>query len=262
MASELVKYDVSQLMTLGQVIAKSGLFQDARQEAQAVVKVLAGAELGIPPIASMTGVYVVKGRVTLSANLIAAVIKRSGRYSYRVIRLNNETCEIEFFEGSESIGTSTFTMADAQQAGLGGDNWRKYPRNMLFARALSNGAKWFTPDVFGGPIYTPDELGQTVDGETGEAIDVEVASYTEDEEQVEGYANGHELVLGPIMADQAALDSIVDLYRNLYPKVDATDNMILKNLVAKANGGDTALTADNASRAFDMLRAKAMREAR
>jgi hypothetical protein len=39
---------------------------------------------------------------------------------------------------------------------------------MLYARALSNGAKWYCPDVFGGPIYTPDELGAVVDGETGE----------------------------------------------------------------------------------------------
>jgi hypothetical protein len=31
---------------------------------------------------------------------------------------------------------------------------------MLYARALSNGAKWYCPDVFGGPIYTPDELGR------------------------------------------------------------------------------------------------------
>ncbi len=28
---------------------------------------------------------------------------------------------------------------------------------MLFARAISNGCKWFTPDVFGGPIYVPEE---------------------------------------------------------------------------------------------------------
>ena len=50
-------------------------------------------------------------------------------------------------------------------------NWRKYPRNMLFARAISNGARWYCPDLFGGsPVYTPDELGAEVDGETGEVL--------------------------------------------------------------------------------------------
>lgn len=42
---------------------------------------------------------------------------------------------------------------------------------MLFARAISNGAKWYCPDLSGGPLYTPDELGAQVDGETGEVID-------------------------------------------------------------------------------------------
>ena len=29
---------------------------------------------------------------------------------------------------------------------------------MLFARAISNGVKWFTPDVFSGPVYVPEEM--------------------------------------------------------------------------------------------------------
>lgn len=158
-------------MTLGQMLARSGYFQDARDAAQAIVKVLAGRELGLGPIASMTGIYVVKGRVTLSANLIAAAIKRSGRYNYRVRRMDDHGCEIEFFEGRESIGVSTFTVDDAKNASLlSGDNWKKFPRNMYFARAMSNGAKWFTPDVFAGPVYTPDELGAGVN-EEGEVID-------------------------------------------------------------------------------------------
>lgn len=158
-------------VALGQVLAASGYFDDARQAAQAAVKVMAGAELGFPPIASMTGIYIVKGRVTLSAQLMAATIKRSGRYDYRVVEHTTECCRIEFTEGGETIYTSEYTMADAKAAGLAGsDTWKKHPRNMLFARALSNGAKWATPDVFGGPIYTPDELGAEVDGESGDVL--------------------------------------------------------------------------------------------
>lgn len=168
----IVKYEFNELMSLGQVLAKSGMFQDARQEAQAVVKVLAGAELGFGAVASMTGVHVIKGRVTLSANLIAAAIKRSGKYTYRVAQLDDNTCALHFFEWQgeqwEDIGASVFNLQDAKKAGLSGDNWTKYPRNMLFARALSNGAKWYCPDIFGGPIYTPEELGAEVDEETGE----------------------------------------------------------------------------------------------
>jgi len=160
---------------LGTLLARSGYFQDARDMAQAVVKVLAGRELGFGPIASMTGVYIVKGRVTLSANLMAASIKRSGKYDYRIREHTPTACKLEFFQrveaGWESLGESAFTAEDAKAAGLAGDAWRHYPRNMVFSRALSNGAKWYCPDVFGGPVYTPDELGGRIDGETGELIE-------------------------------------------------------------------------------------------
>ena len=164
---------MQEVMDLGAVLAKSGYFTDSRDAAQAVVKVLAGRELGFGPIASMTGVYIVKGKVALSANLMAAAIKRSGRYNYRVLHLGDDACRLEFYENGQALGVSEFTMADAKRAGLGGDNWTKYPRNMLFARALSNGAKWYCPDLSGGPLYTPDELGAVIDGDTGEVIDVE-----------------------------------------------------------------------------------------
>jgi hypothetical protein len=158
---------------LGRLLAASGYFTDARDAAQAVVKVLAGHEIGFGPIASMTGVYIVKGRVTLSANLMAAAIKRHPRYDFRVRSLTNDACEVVFFEDGKEAGASEFTMNDARIAGLaGGDNWKKFPRNMLFARAVSNGAKFFCPDVFAGaPIYTPDELGAEIDPETGELFD-------------------------------------------------------------------------------------------
>jgi hypothetical protein len=162
---------------LGTMLAASGYFSDAREAAQAVVKVLAGAELGFGPIASMTGVYIVKGRVTLSANLMAAAIKRHPKYDYRVRDISDTKAEVTFMErtpdGWTEAGASEFTMDDAKRAGLaGGENWKKYPRNMLLWRAMSNGAKFFCPDAFAGaPVYTPDELGADVDPESGEIIE-------------------------------------------------------------------------------------------
>lgn len=169
--SELVKHQAPDVMTLGAVFTKSGYFQDAREAAQAVVKILAGQELGFGPVASMTGIYIVKGRVSLGANLIAAAVKKGGKYNYRVAELSESACKIIFFEGKEQIGESSFSMEDAKAAGLVNENYRKFSRNMLFARAMSNGAKWFCADVFGGPVYTPDELGAAIDMETGEMLE-------------------------------------------------------------------------------------------
>ena len=143
-------------------MSKSGYFTDATQQAQAIVKILAGQELGFGPFASMTGVYIIQGRPSFSANLMAAAVKRTGKYDYRVLELTDKVCEIAFLQDGKEIGRSRFTLEDAHKAGT--KNLDKFPRNMLFARAMSNGVRWFTPDIFGGaPAYTPEELGAETD---------------------------------------------------------------------------------------------------
>lgn len=160
------------LSELGNILTKSRYFTDASDASQAIVKVLAGRELGIGPIASMTGIHIIKGKPSLGANLLASCLKRSGRYDYRVKELTDKNVSLEFFEviggKRESIGVSSFSFAEAQKAGT--QNLDKFPRNMLFARALSNGVRWFCPDVTGGPVYTPEELGAPVNGD-GEIIE-------------------------------------------------------------------------------------------
>ena len=37
------------------------------------------------------------------------------------------------------------------------DNYKNYPRNMYFARALSNACRWYCPEVIQG-YYTVEEL--------------------------------------------------------------------------------------------------------
>jgi hypothetical protein len=168
---------LSDTMTLGETLAESGFFADAKQAAQAVVKVLAGRELGFGPIASMTGIHIVNGKPSLGANLIAAKVKGSGRYTYRIVTLDNVRCELAIFEnGAELQPRSLFTMEDAVTAGLttgkNAHSWRHYPRNMLFARAISNAARWHCPELFSGnPVYTPEEMGAQVDGD-GDIIDL------------------------------------------------------------------------------------------
>lgn len=164
-------------------MAASGFFADSQQAAKAVVKILAGQELGFGPFASMTGVNIIQNKPVLAANLMAAAVKRQGKYNYRVTRLDDTGCELTFFENGQEVGKSKFEKADAEKAGLlGKDNWKKYPRNMYFARALSNGQKWYAPDVFNGvTVYTPDELGAVVDEEGNASIPTETGVAATDE---------------------------------------------------------------------------------
>lgn len=164
--------NVDDLSRIAKMCAGSGYFQDAQTPTQAGVKILTGMELGITPIASMTGVHVINGKPVISAGLMAGIVQRSKLFKYKLERLTNTECFIEFIElipEKQSLGFSTFTMDDAKQSGaLSGKNahtWNKYPRNMLFARAMSNGIKWFCPSLFITPVYTADELGNETDEE-------------------------------------------------------------------------------------------------
>ena len=159
---EIQKINTTDIMSIGKAFAESGMFTDIKSAAQAMVKIIAGQEIGIPPFASMSGIHIIQGKPTIGAGLIASSIKGSGKYDFRVVEHSEKICSIEFFQGKESLGISTFTIEDAKKAGT--KNIDKFPKNMLFARAISNGVKFYTPDVFSGPVYTPEEMEQvTVD---------------------------------------------------------------------------------------------------
>jgi hypothetical protein len=148
-------------------LQQSGYFKDVTSQAQAIVKVMAGAELGLPPFASMSGIFIIQGKPVLGANILATLVKNDPRYNYQVKQCTHNICELVWFEDGKQVGTSTFTIEEAKTAGLTDkDNWRKFPSDMLFARAISRGARRFAPGIFGGsPVYTPDEMGVDTDVE-------------------------------------------------------------------------------------------------
>lgn len=163
--------DIAQI---GKAFVASGMFgRDVDRVSKAITKIMAGQELGMAPFAAMRAVHVIEGNATLSANTMAAMVKRSGKYDYEVGKKTAEGCEITYYEiraGKRyKIGTETFDIDEARTAGLmNKQNWVKYPKAMMFARCMSNGVRTYCPDVFSGMlVYTPDELGGAVDNSGG-----------------------------------------------------------------------------------------------
>lgn len=174
--------DLPALLRYGKVACATGKFHPTLTPPEVAIIILAGREKGMKPIEALTSIYLVNGRITYSANALAAFIKRSGKYNYRVKALKDEGCILTFFERIDGawteLGDATFTKGDADRAGLTrGVNWMKYPRNMMFARAISNGVKFFCPDLIAGGAYVHGEIdpdreqapalddGNTVEGE-------------------------------------------------------------------------------------------------
>ena len=232
MTNELAVYNEMPLQEIGQILVQSGFFSDAKSANQAIVKVLAGRELGFGPIASMTGVYIVRGKPVISANLMASAVKRDPRYDYRVDELSHTICTIVFSQDGKEIGKSSFSIDDAKKAGLSGDNWNKYPRNMLFARALSNGVKWYCPDALGGaPIYTPDEMDAAVD-ENGEIIN---GTYTEATETFLEQPTDPILEAARDLGGEVVDPSLVEQVKILgFPDADKYDEHTLRSIQESA----------------------------
>ncbi len=181
--------DLEDAIRLAQIMYESGLF-DVKSAQQAVVLIIAGAEVGIPAFQAMRSLYVEprSGKVEMHATLMAALIKKSGRYDYRITELTDDACTVVYLDNGKDFFTSRFTMADAIKANIHQvwdkeknqwkeqPAWKKYPRNMLFARTMSNGFKFATPEL-GSGIYGVGEISErpqdeptVVDG-TGEVIE-------------------------------------------------------------------------------------------
>lgn len=166
---------IQDVMTLADAFVRSGYFKDASDPAKAVVKIMYGRDLGIGAMAAMNGVQIIEGKPSLSAGLVGALIMRSGKYVYRVRKCDATGATLEFFERDNgawsSVGMATFDTNDAKAAGLAGKpNWNRYGSDMMFARALTRGARRYCPDVFLGPVYTSEELGADFAPETAEVI--------------------------------------------------------------------------------------------
>ena len=140
---------------------------DSKQQTlhKLVTKIAWGAELGMTPMSALKNVIVIKGNPTLSAGAVGDLVMRSGVVQYRVLETTETICRMEWFRNGRSEGMSVWTIQEARTAGLVRNNrdgspgmWEKYATDLLRARCITRGARTYCPDVFGGPIYTPEEL--------------------------------------------------------------------------------------------------------
>jgi hypothetical protein len=107
------------------------------------------------------GMYYVQGKVEMSAFMMNQLIRQAG-HSISKDKQSDDTVCILHGKRTDTADTWTeiFSINDAKRAGIyrEGTGWTKYPRNMLFARALSNLARMLFPDVIRG-CYVEGEIG-------------------------------------------------------------------------------------------------------
>ena len=145
---------------------RGGVFSaEVKSADTAFAIILAGDEMGYEPMAAARAFALVKGKVSLSADAMIGLVKRSAQCeSWHVVETTATECTITTRRaGDDAATTLTYTIAMAQRAGLtGSQTWRAHPEAMLRARCGAALARAVYPDVCGG-LYDPDEADEILE---------------------------------------------------------------------------------------------------
>lgn len=131
----------------------------AEQEKIALSVIMAGAELGIPPMVSLRHIFLVEGKVGLSAEMMLSKMIEAG-VKFRWVEKTAERAKLWLHRKGYDPEEFTWTIEEAKRANLVGEkkvNWNRYPAAMLRARAISAGARAYCPDITNG-CYSREEL--------------------------------------------------------------------------------------------------------
>ena len=160
--TNLVKHEpqaiaVSDIEKMGRAIAASGLFGMKRTEEAVALMLVAQAE-GRHPALAARDYDIIQGRPALKAKAKLARFQQAGGLVKWKAREDGKASATFSHPNAPQEITITWTLEDAKRAGLNGkDNWKKYPRQMLSARVISEGVDATYPDA-GGLMYVPEEV--------------------------------------------------------------------------------------------------------
>lgn len=157
----LAPRSIDEAKSMSSTLAKASLLPQALRgkEADVLLTIMAGAELGLGPVQSIRAIHVIEGKPTLSADLIAALCMRRSDVCEYLQPVETSATKATYTtkrKGAPAAVTMSFTIEQAKVAGLvGKGNWAKYPDAMLRARCISAICRAVYPDLVGG-LYDSD----------------------------------------------------------------------------------------------------------
>lgn len=160
----LIPTSFAEVEQLSTTLAKSSLVPDAfrNKPADIFLAINYGMELGLPPLASLRAIVVIKGKASLYADAMVGIVLSRGVAEYFIAvdtgpdRATYETKR----RGAPEPVRKTFSLEDAKNAGLlSNSNYKSYPRHMLEARAKAWLARDCYSDLLHG-IYSAEEVSE------------------------------------------------------------------------------------------------------
>jgi len=149
---------INDLIVLADNAAASKFFGVTREQALTLMAI-AQAE-GTHPACALRDYHVINGRPALKADaMLSRFQSAGGKVEWHT--LTDSLAKATFSHASGGSVTLDWDIKRSQTAGLGGNGmWKKYPRQMLRARLISEGVRTVLPGVICG-FYAPEELPET-----------------------------------------------------------------------------------------------------
>jgi len=147
-------------LTEMQEMAKIGVesnFFGIKKPTEALALMLIAQSEGKHPATVFSQYHVIQGRPALKSDAMLARFQQAGgRVEWHTH--TNEKVSATFIHPQGGSLTVDWDMPRAKEAGLTGkDNYKKFPRQMLRARVISEGVRAVYPGVLQG-MYTPEEV--------------------------------------------------------------------------------------------------------
>jgi hypothetical protein len=147
---------VADVEKMAVAVARSGLF-GVKTPDQALALMLVAQAEGLHPAIAARDYHVINGRPTLKADaMMARFLAAGGRVKW--LEIGDAKVEAEFSHPAGGTVIIDWTAERAKRAGITNEMHRKYPRQMLRARVISEGIRTVFPGCVVG-TYTPEEAG-------------------------------------------------------------------------------------------------------
>ena len=146
---------------LGEMIATSGLFGCTKVEQGQVLALQCLAERK-PPLELAKTYHLIEGKLSMRSDAMLAKFQMSGGRVEWQVRTDKEVTAVFSHNGNKlpfSVRLEDFVangVATSRDGKLK-DNWRKFPRQMLTARVISEAVRLLAPEIVFG-VYTPEEV--------------------------------------------------------------------------------------------------------
>lgn len=198
-----------QITRMAESLSKAMAMPDALRgkPADIALVLLTGRDVGVGPTTAINRIHVIKGRPTMAAELMRALIVDRGHdlWFEDVSDESVTICGHRKEWPTDRVARVTWTVDDATRAQLAAkDVWKQYPRSMLKARATSEIGRDNFADVLLGVSYTPEEMGAEVD-EAGEPLKIPSA-WSENSTDAPAYEPAPQIVIDAYLAKIDALD--------------------------------------------------------